>query len=797
MPFIHNQLLFTLYLSDPRTMPRKRNNNFPIGTYAKKKRAVLEELCEEKVHALSEVKIQQQKIRRLKEKGHVLRQTAENTNTGIQTPPSTKRQLRVLTPTSLENPMITPRESRRRRVNTIEAAAKIHGATKSNIKPALDGLFDTLQGKCKTSELGDYVLKDEELAGYIVKQIQKKEKHTFHNSARNILRSIAAYYSAGVMGKRKYQAVRLATSMTCSKRKRGGRTSIKYMGSLDIPKLLTYNTLVKEINAIDIGNVQSVQVFALDNEDSTTRGCFRDLREYLPRLAKHYLSGTDNLKWFGETEGTFKVAFGGDGCPFGKFETACSFLVSFLNTGKKVASSSDNFLVFGANCEETSSLVKKYVLSIYKQISDIEGTLYEIDGFHVSFQFAELPNDMKMLAMLAGELSNAATYFSSFANVSSADSGNLQGRFGTDEECKWKPWSYNQRNEVASKVKALKAKLENQTLCQQTKRSKVTDFISKQKSRQEFQPMLGKFIDKAHVEPLHLKNNAWQYFFRSVLKEALGKTCLLPSHKTFEEIPPDSCFARVINALQHEVKTKRLAKRVRQWYNETQGKKGDLQYRFTGKESRLFCHNFMRLLKYLSSEEDTPKQKQTVLALVYIGIRLRDCCSIFNRLDINEQDIAKLEVAAIEYCHANKLFLPYTINPTIWTLGHVLPVHARDVFSKYQQGLLTVTMEGREAKHIALQRLSHNTTYQSRWQEIFRHEFIMLVWLPEQGHQPCSYTESKDVYIPERVNDPAYCYCGLLKASPANTHCCFCGDKLMTLIHESVVNKKYSPGLSM
>ncbi|EDO28837.1 predicted protein [Nematostella vectensis] len=173
------QLLFTLYLSDPRTMPRKRNNNFPIGTYAKKKRAVLEELCEEKVHALSEVKIQQQKIRRLKEKGHVLRQTAENTNTGIQTPPSTKRQLRVLTPTSLENPMITPRESRRRRVNTIEAAAKTHGATNSNIKPALDGLFDTLQGKCKTSELGDYVLKDEELAGYIVKQIQKKRKTYF------------------------------------------------------------------------------------------------------------------------------------------------------------------------------------------------------------------------------------------------------------------------------------------------------------------------------------------------------------------------------------------------------------------------------------------------------------------------------------------------------------------------------------------------------------------------------------------------------------------------------------------
>ena len=35
----------------------------------------------------------------------------------------------------------------------------------------------------------------------------------------------------------------------------------------------------------------------------------------------------------------------------------------------------------------------------------------------MSFQFEELPNDMKMLAMLDGELSNSATFFSTFAKV--------------------------------------------------------------------------------------------------------------------------------------------------------------------------------------------------------------------------------------------------------------------------------------------------------------------------------------------------------------------------------------------
>ena len=106
-----------------------------------------------------------------------------------------------------------------------------------------------------------------------------------------------------------------------------------------------------------------------------------------------------------------------------------------------------------------------------------------------------------------------------------------------------------------------------------------------------------------------------------------------------------------------------------------------------------------------------------------------------------------------------------------------MPAHARQVYDKYGQGLFTVTMEGREAKHIALQNLSANTTYQNRWTEIFRHKFIMLVWLPEQHHETCSYTPSKNVYIPQRVfNDSSYCYFGLHKADPSEQSCCLCGD---------------------
>lgn len=250
-------------------------------------------------------------------------------------------------------------------------------------------------------------------------------------------------------------------------------------------------------------------------------------------------------------------------------------------------------------------------------------------------------------------------------------------------------------------------------------------------------------------------------------------------------------MGRVVTALKCEIKAGRLAKKVRKWFDETQGKQGDLQYRFTGKESRSFCHNFARLLTFLRQEGDSQKQRQTVLALAFVGLRLRDLCSIINRIEVEETHLEQLQSLAQEYYHANALLLPTSVNPTIWTIGHVVPTHARHVYNKYREGLFTVTMEGREAKHIALQKLSANTTYQCHWAEIFRHEFIMLVSLPEQHHEPCSYTPSKDVYIPQRVfNDSSYCYCGLHKADPADQSCCFCSDHLIKLIHESVKQGK-------
>ena len=118
------------------------------------------------------------------------------------------------------------------------------------------------------------------------------------------------------------------------------------------------------------------------------------------------------LKWFEETEGRFLVAFGGDGCPFGKNESACSFLISFLNVGKRVASSSDNILVFAGNVEETSLIVKKYINFVCKQIKDLKDVKrLKFSGMNLLYWLGYLSSIMNLVLTL---LAKTITFLKGF-----------------------------------------------------------------------------------------------------------------------------------------------------------------------------------------------------------------------------------------------------------------------------------------------------------------------------------------------------------------------------------------------
>ena len=387
---------------------------------------------------------------------------------------------------------------------------------------------------------------------------------------------------------------------------------------------------------------------------------------------------------------------------------------------------------------------------IAKEMEEIEKGLFRFGDTIIRFRFAEFPNDMKMLAYLGGELTNAAKYFSTFADISSDKLCDVSKSSGSEQHNDFRPWEYHKRLAVAKKVADVKGNLNNTKQAPRTKRSKVTAFITSNKSRQKFEPIIGKFIDRAHVDPLHLKNNALQHTHKIMLYEAIQKSSLDSNVTNMREVPKDAPLLKSVQALKCEYQLSRLANKVTRWFNETKADGKEFDYRFTGRDSRMFLHNFMYLVQSLESHADTARQTFRLNVFAFVGLELRNAVSLFCRMTISEDEIKELTSHCTNYFRAYSFFIGM-VSPTVWTIGHIAPVHARDTKSKYGKGLSVTSMEGREAKHMAISRYSQNTNYAMRWQQIFRHEFLSLIWLRERGYKLCNYSPSKERYFPERV----------------------------------------------
>ena len=142
-------------------------------------------------------------------------------------------------------------------------------------------------------------------------------------------------------------------------------------------------------------------------------------------------------------------------------------------------------------------------------------------------------------------------------------------------------------------------------------------------------------------------------------------------------------------------------------------------------------------------------------------------------MTITGSQLQELTTYCANYFRDCSLFLG-KVTPAVWTIGHVVPVHAKDVSSKYGKGHASTSVEEREAKHIAISRYSQNTNHGMRWQQIFRHEFLSLICrLRERGYHLDNYIPSKERYVPNRVTLINFFFCGSPKKEVADT-CDYC-----------------------
>ena len=434
----------------------------------------------------------------------------------------------------------------------------------------------------------------------------------------------------------------------------------------------------------------------------------------------------------------------------------------------------------------------QYARKLSAEIAALQGEEVAVAGRLCKFICGLVPVDMKYLATLSGELCNAATYFSSFADVSQqtkSKSGSFQlpdHSADSSAVMTWKSWSWTKRLEDAHEVEKFKAKLQGD-LESKTNRSKITTFIASRQSRQEFVPPLGRSIELARAEPLHLMNNAWQNLFELVLLYA----CRLSSG----QLHPTSPLFKLVDIIQNTLRLHKLNRGIKLWLEDKSEANMHKFFRFTGNESRKCCHNFHRFIEALNTPQRTAQEQVKLHTLSLAMAHLRDAVALFSRYSITDAQLDALEMHCRAYFCACRDLLQ-TVTPTSWTIGHVVPVHARDVKRRFGFGLGLATAQGREAKVVDVKKYMHHALVKDMPKMVFRHEYMSLIALQKKDPQHVSNNhEGKNKYVPIPVERKEVCYCGGQLDMVVSLRCAFCREGLHYLVAEDLANNKISPKL--
>ena len=76
-----------------------------------------------------------------------------------------------------------------------------------------------------------------------------------------------------------------------------------------------------------------------------------------------------------------------------------------------------------------------------------------------------------------------------------------------------------------------------------------------------------------------------------------------------------------------------------------------------------------------------------------------------------------------------------------------------------------------------IKRYAHTALYTDRWDYIFRHEYIQLIYLREKGFDQVRYCSKRNVYIP--AVEEGKCDCSL---ELVDSKCIVCDSSLMSSI---------------
>ena len=150
---------------------------------------------------------------------------------------------------------------------------------------------------------------------------------------------------------------------------------------------LSYDRLQAFLKTVNMPDVHPLPVLP-NGEPSSVKGGRRSLEDLLLMMAERALSVPhlkEGLTWLNSTEGHFQYALGGDGAPVDKVKDLTMVMVSLLNSGKRVGSPSENFVLAAGDAGELNPVWKEVVKEAVAEGERIAQKTYTICGMECRF----------------------------------------------------------------------------------------------------------------------------------------------------------------------------------------------------------------------------------------------------------------------------------------------------------------------------------------------------------------------------------------------------------------------------
>ena len=162
------------------------------------------------------------------------------------------------------------------------------------------------------------------------------------------------------------------------------------------------------------------------------------------------------------------------------------------------------------NCLSVSEK-ERIMEDIWRQHTDemlmLEGNIFNVFGQQCTLEL-QPSADQSWQSWANGELNQAASYPSPYANVHKSDLAYMGATIGHADTNTWNPPTMEKRKQDLRKLDEFRASLKGQAITQKTKHEKELSFMASNGIRQTVHPRIGPLGDRRRPEPVHNEINA-------------------------------------------------------------------------------------------------------------------------------------------------------------------------------------------------------------------------------------------------------------------------------------------------